>query len=229
MSLLVPDVGEVELLKRGLFGRGGAITSSTNASPIVVTTTAAHGLVVGNSVIITDHLVNTNANGGPFVVSPASGSTFTLNSISGTTLTSVAGNGVGGATGFWSLAGMENGTGKLYKATHSWAETDTAGSVTECDFTNYVTVTLNSKLSTSAGWTVPASVSPTGAWSGESLVAEATYPQQSWTCGVTTNTVFGYFVVGATSTTLWWGEQWAASVALINGAILQWTPRFGQS
>jgi hypothetical protein len=229
MSLLIPDVGELQLLKRHLFGNGGAITSSTNATPIVVTTTAAHGLAAGMAITITDHLVNTNANGNFITIATTSGTTITLGTISGLTVSNAVGNGVGAATGFWSLTGMEAGTAKLYKATHTWAETDTAGSVTECDFTNYVAVTLNSKLSTSAGWTNPGSVSPTGAWSGETLVSESTYPQQSWTCGVTVNTVYGYFVVGATSTTLWWGEQWASSVTLINGAILTWTPRFGQS
>ena len=40
-----------------------AITSSTDATPIVVTTTANHGLSTGDSATIFGHTTNTNANG----------------------------------------------------------------------------------------------------------------------------------------------------------------------
>jgi hypothetical protein len=40
-----------------------AITSSTDASPIVVTTTAAHGLSTGDSITIFGHATNVAANG----------------------------------------------------------------------------------------------------------------------------------------------------------------------
>ena len=40
-----------------------AIASSTNASPIVVTTNVAHGLLQGEEVIVRDHQTNTGANG----------------------------------------------------------------------------------------------------------------------------------------------------------------------
>ncbi len=73
-----------------------AITSSTNATPIVVTSTA-HGLVVGQRVLIQGHLVNTKANG-IFLVKAATSNTFTLGDE--VTNANVAGNGVGGATGF---------------------------------------------------------------------------------------------------------------------------------
>jgi hypothetical protein len=67
------------------------ITSSTNASPIVVTTGSSHGYSTGDCIWIEGHATNTNANGlhTCAVLSPT---TFSL--------TNTTGNGVGGATGF---------------------------------------------------------------------------------------------------------------------------------
>lgn len=77
-----------------------AIASSTNASPIVVTTAINHGLVDGDSVEIRDHVTNTNANGVHFAkVTGAGGATkFALFANSALTVP-VVGNGVGGTTG----------------------------------------------------------------------------------------------------------------------------------
>lgn len=66
------------------------ISSSTNASPIVVTTSTNHGYLVGQQVVIVGHLVNTNANG-TWVLSAVTANTLTL--------TGSTGNGVGAATG----------------------------------------------------------------------------------------------------------------------------------
>ena len=66
-----------------------SITSSTNASPIVITL-ASHGYATGDTVVITGHTTNTNANGTWEIISVTSG-TFSL--------TGSTGNGVGGATG----------------------------------------------------------------------------------------------------------------------------------
>ena len=68
-----------------------AITSSTNASPIVVTD-ASHGLVTGDYVMINGHSTNTNANGF-WKVTKVSDNTFSLDDSTG--------NGTGGATGIW--------------------------------------------------------------------------------------------------------------------------------
>ncbi len=70
-------------------GNTVAITSSTNATPIVVTATA-HGRANGDVVNVAGHLTNTAANG-QWVVASAAANTFAL--------TSSVGNGVGGATG----------------------------------------------------------------------------------------------------------------------------------
>ena len=67
-----------------------AIASSTNATPIVVTTSANHGYANGDTVYITGHTTNTNANG-MWEIANKTDTTFEL---IGST-----GNGVGGASG----------------------------------------------------------------------------------------------------------------------------------
>jgi hypothetical protein len=66
-----------------------AIQSSTNASPIVITS-AAHGLVTGDTVEISGHTINTFANG-MWEVTRLTDDTYSLDGSTG--------NGVGGATG----------------------------------------------------------------------------------------------------------------------------------
>lgn len=66
-----------------------SIASSTNANPIVVTTSAAHGYTSGDPVEILSHLVNLNANG-TWVVTVLTTTTFSIPQ---------PGSGVGGATG----------------------------------------------------------------------------------------------------------------------------------
>jgi hypothetical protein len=65
------------------------ITSSTNATPIAITCTA-HGYSTGDTVVITGHTTNTNANG-TWEITNTGANTFTLDGS--------VGNGVGGATG----------------------------------------------------------------------------------------------------------------------------------
>lgn len=73
-----------------------SIASSTNATPIVIATSAAHGLVAGDYVVIVNHTTNTNANGVWKVGTVSSSTQFQILEIDGTNTT---GNGVGGATG----------------------------------------------------------------------------------------------------------------------------------
>ena len=79
-----------------------AITSSTNASPIVVTT-AAHGYSTGDVVTISGHATNTAANG-TWVITVTAATTYQLtkNLKSGVIST---GNGVGGGTGVHAKGG----------------------------------------------------------------------------------------------------------------------------
>ena len=72
------------------------ISSSTNATPIVITTSAAHGLVTGDYVAIASHTTNTNANGVWQVGTIPTGTTFQILQMGGANTT---GNGVGGASG----------------------------------------------------------------------------------------------------------------------------------
>ena len=72
------------------------ISSSTNATPIVITTSAAHGLVTGDYVAIASHTTNTNANGVWQVGTVPTGTTFQILQMGGANTT---GNGVGGASG----------------------------------------------------------------------------------------------------------------------------------
>lgn len=65
------------------------ISSSTNATPIVVTCNA-HGYANGDTIVITGHTINTNANG-TWEISNVTTNTFTL--------VDSIGNGAGGATG----------------------------------------------------------------------------------------------------------------------------------
>ncbi len=66
-----------------------SISSSTNATPISVTSTA-HGYSTGDTVVVATHTINTNANG-TWEITVTGANTFTLdNSV---------GNGTGGATG----------------------------------------------------------------------------------------------------------------------------------
>lgn len=67
-----------------------AIASSTNATPIKITTSSNHGLVSGDTIVIRGHTVNTHANG-LWIVTFVDATNFTLNGS--------VGNGVGGATG----------------------------------------------------------------------------------------------------------------------------------
>lgn len=68
------------------------ISSSTDATPIAITTSVAHNLQTGDKVTVANHTTNTNANGTRFITRTGA-STFTLD---GSTAT---GGGAGGGTG----------------------------------------------------------------------------------------------------------------------------------
>lgn len=105
----------------------------------------------------------------------------------------------------------EDYTLKLFKTNVTPAESDTAGSYTVADFTNYVNKTL-----TRTGW---AGASTAGG------TTSTTFAQQSWTCGASGNTVYGYWVIGVTSTVVLWAEAFATARVLASGDTLNLTPR----
>ena len=80
-------------------GRPAAIniSSSTNATPIVITTVAAHGLVPGDYVTVASHTSNTNANGVWEVGTTPTATSFQILKMDGSNTT---GNGTGDASGF---------------------------------------------------------------------------------------------------------------------------------
>lgn len=79
-------------------GKIALISSSTNASPIVLTTTAAHGYSPGDIVVVGGHGTNTAANGTWQCGAGTAGTSIYLTTkLDGN---NSAGNGVGGATGW---------------------------------------------------------------------------------------------------------------------------------
>jgi hypothetical protein len=126
---------------------------------------------------------------------------------------------------------LANWTLRLYKTNTTPAETDTyaAPPGTECDFTNYAARTLTRSVSGTT-WAAPASGAPTGGWSAEAAVAESTYgggTPQSWTCGATGNTVYGYWLRDETNLKLIGAELFATPRTLASGDTLNVTPRIG--
>lgn len=97
MNLATDTIKACLLTFAAATGKVALIASSTNASPIVITTQAAHGYATGDIVVVGGHTTNTAANG-TWAITAASGSVFTLT----TRLDAVnsTGNGVGGATGY---------------------------------------------------------------------------------------------------------------------------------
>jgi len=123
--------------------------------------------------------------------------------------------------------GTHNWTLQLFKTNVTPAETDTNSTYTAADFTNYTTKTLTRTVNNGVTWNTPASGSPTGSWSAEASVAESTYQQLSWTCGASGNTIYGYWIVDATTTKVILAEAFGTARTLANGDTLNLTPRIG--
>jgi hypothetical protein len=93
------DVFKATLLSMSVAaGKIALISSSTNATPIAITTSGAHGISVGDIVVVGGHATNTAANGTWQAGSGTAGTTLNLTTkLDGVNST---GNGVGGATGW---------------------------------------------------------------------------------------------------------------------------------
>lgn len=116
------------------------------------------------------------------------------------------------------LSAGNNWTLKLFKSNTTPAETDTAGTYTEADFTNYSAKTLTRAVG-AGNWGTPST--------DGGGVTSSTYNSgtpQTWTCGATGNTVYGYFIVDAVAGTLLIVERFAASRTLASGDTLNLTP-----
>lgn len=106
----------------------------------------------------------------------------------------------------------ESYTLKLYSNNYTPVQGSTAANFTESAFTSYAAKTL-----TRAGWTAASTVSNK---------ASASYAQQSWTCGTTGGTVYGYYVIGTTSTVVLWAELFPVARVLAVNDVLNFTPVF---
>lgn len=102
---------------------------------------------------------------------------------------------------------------KLFQNDYTPDQATVVGSLTEANFTNYAAVTL-----TRAGWNDAVTVSNK---------AESSYGSvpQSWTCGSSGNTIYGYYVCNPSDTVLW-AERFATSRVLADGDILNLQPKF---
>jgi hypothetical protein len=145
------------------------IASSTNTTPISITR-GSHGYSTGDTVVITGHTVNTNANG-TWEITVTGASTFTLNGSTG--------NGVGGATG---TARLRNNT--VVRLTSSvtqniastgpgraaWTTADAVNVTTSFNTTDFKQHNQSDSIAIGAGfvtgkaayWTLPSAVDLSG-------------------------------------------------------------------
>jgi len=105
----------------------------------------------------------------------------------------------------------EDLTLKLFKNNFTPDASTVIGDFEESDFTNY-----NSFALLKSGWSIDIV-------SGKAKAKYGTDP--SWTCGATGNTVYGYWIEGATSVTLLWTERFDSPIVLtLNGVLEFGTP-----
>lgn len=111
-----------------------------------------------------------------------------------------------------SLTTDEDYTLKLFNNNVTPDQASVASTFTETAFTGYAAKTL-----TRAGWSAATTVSNK---------AQSSYSQQSWTCGATGDTIYGYYVIAATSSVLLWAEKFASPRIVANTDVLNITPIF---
>lgn len=105
----------------------------------------------------------------------------------------------------------ENYLLKLYRNDYTPVQGSTATNFTAATFTNYAIKTL-----TRAGWNSATTVSNK---------AKSVYgTQQSWTCGSTGDTVYGYWVEGATSGKVLWAQRLDSAQSMTENSIINITP-----
>lgn len=100
---------------------------------------------------------------------------------------------------------------RLYQNDYTPDQAAVTASFTEANFTNYAATTL-----TRSGWASSVTTSNK---------AESSYATQSWTCGSTGNTLYGYYVSNPSGTVLW-AERFAASRTIAENDVLNLTPKF---
>lgn len=116
------------------------------------------------------------------------------------------------------LGNGNNWTLKLFKNDVTPAESDTDATYTEADFTDYAAKTLTRSVSGST-WATPTTSSGTTSSEYNSGTP------QSWTCGATGNSIYGYYIVDAVTGTLLIAERFAATRTLAENDTLNLTPK----
>lgn len=107
----------------------------------------------------------------------------------------------------------ENLTLKLFTNNVTPGETDTTATYTEASGNGYAAITL-----TAANWTVTQG-------SGSPGTTHADYTQQTYTFTGGPVSVFGYYIVGATSAKVYWAEAFAAVANIpAGGGTIKITP-----
>lgn len=119
---------------------------------------------------------------------------------------------------------------RLFNSAITPAETDVAATYTahETTFVGYAAKTITRSVGPST-WNTPAAQAPSGApWSARTQVGHTQYGSapQVFTCSGTGDTVYGYFITGATSGKLIMAEAFATPRALVSGDTLSMTPIF---
>lgn len=103
---------------------------------------------------------------------------------------------------------------KLYKNDVTPGDADTNATYTEATFTAYYSRSL-----TRANWNISAT---------NGTKAESSYGSspESWTCGASGNTIYGYWVEGQASSKVLWAERFASQRTLSENDVLNITPKF---
>ena len=106
---------------------------------------------------------------------------------------------------------------RLYQNDKTPADADGTVDYNEATFTDYYSRTLDRFQWTSAV-----------AGGNGNTKAESSYGSgpESWTCGASGNTIYGYWVEGATSLKCLWAERFASERVLSSSDVLNITPKF---
>lgn len=112
------------------------------------------------------------------------------------------------------LSTNENYLLKLYTNDYTPDDNAVTASFTQATFTNYAGRTL-----VRSSWNSAVTVA------NKAETSYGTGPQ-SWTCGATGQTVYGYYVEAITSAVTLWAERFSTARVLANGDVLNITPKF---
>lgn len=103
---------------------------------------------------------------------------------------------------------------RLFQNDMTPGDADTTANYIEASFTDYNMRTLARET-----WNAAA----TSGTKAESSYGTA---PESWTCGATGNTIYGYWVEGGTTGKALWAERFATQRVLASGDVLNITPKF---